>query len=67
MDLSPRRRWPTQLLTWLIVVVMIALNIQEWPSFERPRRVFTRGFVMFCVLVVIMELMFLNQFFGRPR
>ncbi|BCJ05571.1 hypothetical protein PRtIB026_A46300 [Pseudomonas sp. RtIB026] len=67
MDLSPRRRWPTQLLTWLIVAIMVALNIQELPSFERPRRVFTRGFVMFCVLVVIMELMFLNQFFGHPR
>ncbi|WP_313047684.1 hypothetical protein [Pseudomonas soli] len=66
MDLSPRRRWPTCLLVGLIIALMGALNIQDWPSLERPRRVFSRGFVMFCVLVVIMELILLNQFFGQP-
>ncbi|MEE1888508.1 hypothetical protein [Pseudomonas carassii] len=65
MDLSPRRRWPAQLLTWLIMAIMFALNIQHWPSFEQPRRVFSRGFVMFCVLVAVLELIILNQLFGH--
>jgi len=30
----------------------------------RPRRVFTRGFVAFCVLVAVFELMALNHCYG---
>jgi len=30
----------------------------------RPRRVFTRGFVAFCVMVAVLELIALNQFYA---
>lgn len=66
MDLSPRRRWPTYLHLGLSIALMAALNFQEWPSRERPQRVFSRGFVMICVLVVVLELILLNQLFGHP-
>ncbi|WP_185066907.1 hypothetical protein [Pseudomonas frederiksbergensis] len=33
-------------------------------AYEKPRRVFTRGFVAFCVLVAVFELVALNQFYG---
>lgn len=36
-------------------------NIQ---SYEKPRRVFTRGFVAFCVLVAVLELMTLNHIYN---
>lgn len=37
----------------------------NWSSFDKPRRVFTRGFVAFCVLVAVLELWFLNVTFGQ--
>jgi hypothetical protein len=36
-------------------------NLQPY---EKPRRVFTRGFVAFCVLVAVLELMTLNQIYN---
>lgn len=33
-------------------------------SYEKPRRVFTRGFVAFCVMVAVIELIALNQFYA---
>jgi len=36
-------------------------NIQPY---ERPRRVFTRRFVAFCVLVAVFELVALNEFYS---
>ena len=36
-------------------------NLQPY---EKPRRVFTRGFVTFCVMVAVLELMTLNHFYG---
>ncbi|TWD52541.1 hypothetical protein [Pseudomonas sp. SJZ131] len=39
-----------------------ALSIYE--PYQKPRRVFTRGFVMFCVLVAVVELIALNHFYG---
>ncbi len=38
-------------------------NLQPY---EKPRRVFTRGFVAFCVMVVVLELMTLSHFYGQP-
>ncbi|WP_194790215.1 hypothetical protein [Pseudomonas sp. UFMG81] len=64
MDLSLRRQWPRQLLAWFVLLLMLIFNIQQLPSFERPRRVFTRGFVMFCVFVVVFELLLLNHYYG---
>ncbi|MDH0731452.1 hypothetical protein N5F23_15690 [Pseudomonas sichuanensis] len=37
----------------------------NWQSFDKPRRVFTRGFVAFCALVAVLELWFLNATFGQ--
>lgn len=34
------------------------------PSYEKPRRAFTRGFVAFCVLVAVLELMILNHIYS---
>ncbi|QXH49006.1 hypothetical protein KSS93_23335 [Pseudomonas xanthosomatis] len=66
MDFTPQRRWPRQLLVWLLILLAVALNFnpQDLPSFERPRRVFTRGFVMVCVVVVVIELILLNQLYS---
>jgi len=36
-------------------------NLQPY---EKPRRVFTRGFVAFCVMVAVLELIALNQYYG---
>ncbi len=36
-------------------------NLQPY---EKPRRVFTRGFVAFCVMVAVIELIALNQFYA---
>ncbi|AHF67879.1 hypothetical protein PCH70_27260 [Pseudomonas cichorii JBC1] len=42
-----------------------ALNIfANWPTYERPRRVFTRGFVIFCIVTAVAELLILNELFG---
>ncbi|SDZ62101.1 hypothetical protein [Pseudomonas sp. NFIX28] len=32
--------------------------------YEKPRRVFTRGFIAFCVMVAVIELIALNQLYG---
>lgn len=37
---------------------------EYWPTYERPRRVFSRRFVVFCILVAIVELIILNALFG---
>ncbi len=34
------------------------------PSGTKPRRVFTRRFVAFCVMVTVLELMTLNHFYS---
>ncbi|MFK3773557.1 hypothetical protein [Pseudomonas sp. NPDC089406] len=65
MDFTPQRRWPRQLLMWLLILLALVFdfNLQDLPSSERPRRVFTRGFVVVCVVVVVIELILLNQFY----
>lgn len=35
--------------------------------YEKPRRVFTRGFVAFCVMVAVLELIVLNHLYGAQR
>ncbi len=37
-------------------------NIQPY---EKPRRVFTRRFVAFCVMVAVLELMTLSHFYAE--
>lgn len=44
--------------------ILSALGSYEAPG--RPRRVFTRGFVAFCVMVAVLELMTLSHFYGQP-
>lgn len=39
-------------------------DLANLQTYEKPRRVFTRGFVAFCVLVAVFELIVLNQFYG---
>ena len=50
---------------WLLEFISDLLgvlgNIQPY---EKPRRVFTRGFVAFCVMVAVLELMTLNHFYS---
>jgi len=50
---------------WLLILLALVFdfNLQDLPSNERPRRVFTRGFVVVCVVVVVIELILLNQFY----
>ncbi len=40
-------------------------GLSNYQSYEKPRRVFTRGFVAFCVMVVVLELMTLNHLYGQ--
>jgi len=42
--------------------LLSALGNYEPP--DRPRRVFTRKFVAFCVMVAVLELMTLSHFYG---
>ncbi|WP_456021519.1 hypothetical protein [Pseudomonas protegens] len=37
------------------------------PSYEKPRRVFTRGFAMFCMMVAVVELIVLNRLYAVQR
>ena len=39
-------------------------GLSNFQPYQKPRRVFTRGFVAFCVMVVVLELMALNHFYG---
>ncbi len=49
----------------LIEFLFDVLCVFDYQSFyEKPRRVFTRGFVAFCVIVAVLELMMLNHFYG---
>lgn len=49
----------------LIEFVFDVLSVFDYqPFYEKPRRVFTRGFVVFCVVVAVLELMTLNYFYG---
>jgi len=41
-------------------------SLSNYQPYEKPRRVFTRGFVAFCVMVVVLELMTLSHFYGQP-
>jgi hypothetical protein len=35
------------------------------PTYEKPRRVFTRGFVAFCIFVAAFELIALNLYYSK--
>ncbi|UCP10268.1 MULTISPECIES: hypothetical protein [unclassified Pseudomonas] len=49
---------------WLLELLSLLGDLGNIPHYEKPRRVFTRGFVAFCVLVAVFELIVLNQFYG---
>ncbi|WP_200877273.1 hypothetical protein [Pseudomonas chlororaphis] len=49
------------LLDFLSALLGGLANLQPY---EKPRMVFTRGFVAFCVMVAVIELIALNQFYG---
>ncbi|NER61021.1 hypothetical protein G3435_15695 [Pseudomonas sp. MAFF212428] len=54
---------------WLLEIVfdlLAALGNYHSPNWK-PRRVFTRGFVAFCVFVAVFELFALNMMFGGHR
>jgi hypothetical protein len=53
---------------WLLELLSGLLDaLGDIQSYEKPRRVFTRGFVAFCVMVAVFELIALNQFYGGAR
>lgn len=44
----------------LAVLIQVLLVQTDWPTLERPRRVFTRGFVATCLMVAVIEWMVLS-------
>lgn len=38
--------------------------LSNYEPYQKPRRVFTRGFVLFCVMVAVVELVALSHFYG---
>lgn len=52
---------------WLLELLSDLLgDLGNIPSYEKTRRVFSWGFVAFCVLVAVLELMTLSHFMGGP-
>ncbi|MFJ4345462.1 hypothetical protein [Pseudomonas sp. NPDC089401] len=49
----------------LVVGIFNLLGAVEDFRNHRPRRVFTRGFVLFCIFVVIFELLFLHNIYSN--
>jgi hypothetical protein len=41
-------------------------GLANYQPYRKPRRVFTRKFVVFCVLVAVFELVALNMYYGSP-
>jgi len=39
--------------------------LSSYQGYEKPRRVFTRGFVAFCVFVATFELIALNLYYAK--
>lgn len=48
-----------------VLVFLIAVLAGADFTYEKPRRVFTRGFVMFCIAVAVFELLLLNNLYQR--
>lgn len=50
-----------RVLKLLLGVVLLLCNFDF--TYEKPRRVFTAGFVRFCVIVALMEVLILHQIY----
>lgn len=48
----------------VLVFLIAVLSCADF-TYEKPRRVFTRGFVMFCIAVAVIELLLLNNLYQR--
>jgi len=46
------------------LLIKLFFGIADLPQYQKPRRVFTRGFVMFCVMVAVFELLMLNHIYS---
>lgn len=49
-------------LITILTILLATLSGADF-TYEKPRRVFTRGFVMFCVAVAVIEILVLNNLY----
>lgn len=47
------------------IVSNLCTAFSNYQGYEKPRRVFSRGFVAFCVLVAVLEVAALNLYYTK--
>lgn len=64
LDREPKWKQRAALLFYVLFTLCFNPTATDM-SLGRPRRVFSRRFVMLCGVVVVLELVILNQLFGQ--
>lgn len=53
-----------KIIRFLLIVLLLPYGSDLDFTYEKPRRVFTRGFVGLCVMVAVLELLILHDIYN---